>query len=88
MSLLTLKVCTPAFLLLIPTLYLQLWASQVVLVVKNPADNARDPGDVSLVPGSGESPGVGNGNLLQYSCLENSMHGGLQIVGLQKVRHD
>ena len=30
-------------------------------------------GDVGLIPGSGRSPGEGNGNLLQYSCLENSM---------------
>ena len=85
---LILTVCTPVFLLLIPTLYLQLWASQVMLVVKNPPANAEDPGDVSLAPGSGGSPGVGDGNLLQYSCLENSMHGGLQTVGLQIVRHD
>ena len=42
-------------------------------VVKNlPAD----AGDVVLIPGLGRSPGVGNGNLLQYSCLENSMDRG------------
>ena len=35
--------------------------------------NAGDPG---LIPGSGRSPGEGNGNSLQYSCLENSMDGG------------
>ena len=35
--------------------------------------NAGDPG---LIPGSGRSPGEGNGNPLQYSCLENSMDGG------------
>ena len=32
-----------------------------------------DVKDVGLIPGSGRSPGVGNGNSLQYSCLENSM---------------
>ena len=37
------------------------------------ACNAGDPG---LIPGSGRSPGEGNGNPLQYSCLENSMDGG------------
>ena len=37
------------------------------LVVKNPPANA---GDVSLIPGSGRSPGEENGNPLQYSCLE------------------
>ena len=36
------------------------------------ACNARDPGSI---PGSGKSPGEGNGNPLQYSCLENSMDG-------------
>ena len=33
-------------------------------------------GDMSLIPGSGTSPGEGNGNLLQYSCLENLLDGG------------
>ena len=33
-------------------------------------------GDQGLIPGSGRSPGEGNGNPLQYSCLENSMDGG------------
>ena len=40
-------------------------------VVKNPLTNAGDTGDVGLITGLGRSPGVGNGNLLQYSCLEN-----------------
>jgi len=35
--------------------------------------NAGDERDVGLIPGSERSPGVGNGNLLHYSCLENSM---------------
>ena len=42
-------------------------------VVKYPLANAGDTGDAGLIPGSGRSPGVGNGNPLQYSCLENSM---------------
>ena len=41
--------------------------------VKNLATNA---GDVGLIPGSGRSPGEGNGNPLQYSCLKNSMDRG------------
>ena len=41
-------------------------------MVKNPPTNAGDKGDMGLIPGSGISPGVGNGNPLQYSCLENS----------------
>ena len=42
-------------------------------VVKSPPDNAGDAGDVGLISGSGRSHGVGNGSLLQYSRLENSM---------------
>ena len=41
-------------------------------VVRNPPDNAGDTWDVSSIPGWGRSPGGGNGNPLQYSCLENS----------------
>ena len=52
------------------------WASQVVLVVKNPPANAGNKRDVGLIPGSGRSPGEGNGNPLQYSCLENPMDRG------------
>ena len=40
---------------------------------KASAYNAGDPGSI---PGSGRSPGEGNGNPLQYSCLENTMDGG------------
>src|SRR5574337_1270413 len=40
-------------------------------VVKNLPTYAGDRGDVSSIPGLGRSPGGGNGNLLQYSCLEN-----------------
>jgi len=53
-----------------------LWTSQVALVVKNPPANAGEERDADLIPGSGGSPGVGNGNPLQYSCLENSMDRG------------
>ena len=38
-------------------------------VVKNPPANAGDTGDVGSIPGSGRSPGKGNGNPLQYSML-------------------
>jgi len=38
--------------------------------------NARDTEDLDLIPGSGKSLGGGNGNPLQYSCLENSMDRG------------
>ena len=44
-----------------------------VAVVKNPPANAGDTRDAGSIPGSGRSPGEGNGNSLQYSCLENPM---------------
>ena len=47
-------------------------------------------GDSSLIPGSGRSPGGGNGNPLQYTCLENSMDRGvaeLDITGVTKHYH-
>ena len=58
-------------------------------MVKNPPANAGDSGSI---PGSGTSPGGGNGNPLQYSCLENPMDRGAwqatQSMGLQRVGYD
>ena len=54
-------------------------------------ESAFNTGDSGSVPGSGRSPGEGNGNPLQYSCLENPMDRGAWRVwsmGLQKVRYD
>ena len=48
----------------------------MVLVVKNTPANAGDARDSSLIPGLGRVPGVGNGNPLQYSCLESTMDRG------------
>ena len=70
---------------------LMLWASQVVLAVKNLPAKAGDIRDRGLIPGSGTSPGGGRGNPLQYSCLEKPMDRGawqLQSTGPQRVRHD
>ena len=44
--------------------------------VKNPSANKGDAGDMGLIPGLGRSPGGGNGNPLQYYCLESSMDRG------------
>ena len=55
-------------------MYTHICASQVALVVKNLSANA---GDESSLPESGRYPGGGNGNLLLYSCLENSMDRGV-----------
>ena len=54
-------------------------------VVKNLPPNAEDIRDVGLIPRSGRSPGIGNGNLLQYSCLENPMDRGAWWATVHKV---
>ena len=51
-------------------------ASQVVLVVKNLPTNAGGVRDLSCISGSGRSPGGGEGNPLQCSCLDNPMDRG------------
>ena len=55
-------------------------------------ESACNAGDLGLIPGSGRSPGEGNGNPLHYSCLENSMERGdfgrPYSMGSQRVRHD
>ena len=66
-------------------------ASQVALVVKNLPANSGDPRDGGWIPGLERSPGEGNGNPLQYSCLENSTDGGAwwaPVSGFAKIRHD
>ena len=64
-------------------------------VVKNPPANAGGTGDTGSIPGSGRSPGGGNGNPVQYSCLAQRSRqartekpGGLQSMGSLIVRQD
>ena len=72
-------------------------------MVYNPSANEGDAGDAGSIPGLGESPGRGNGNPLQCSCLENPRDGGawwaavsgvaqsqtrLNIVGAQYILAD
>ena len=52
------------------------WASQVVLVLRNPPANAGDIRNLGSIPVSGRSPGKGNGYPLQYFCLEDTMDRG------------
>ena len=52
---------------------------------KASACNARDTGDVGLIPELGRSPGGGNGNPLQYSRLENSMDRGVSQATVHGV---
>ena len=54
-------------------------------VVKNPPANAGDPRDAGSILGSGRSPGGGNGNPLQYSCLGNSMDRGAWRAAVHEV---
>ena len=54
---------------------------------KNLPANARDTGNMNSIPGSGRSPGEGNGNPLQYSCLESPMDRGAwqtTVLGIAK----
>ena len=56
------------------------WASQVAIVIKNSPASAGDSG-------LGRTPGEGNGNSLQYSCLENPLHRGawwVTVLGAAK----
>ena len=59
----------------------------MTLVVKNPPANAEDIRDVGLIPGLGRSPGRGNDNPLQYSCLENPMERGGSLAGYSPLGH-
>ena len=63
----------------------------VALLVENPPANAGDIRDPGLIPGLGRSPGEGNGNPLQYSCLENPMDREawwVTVYGVVRVGHD
>ena len=54
-------------------------------------ESAHNVGDQGLIPGSGRSPGEGNGNPLQYSCLENPMDRGAwqaTVHGVSRVGHN
>ena len=59
-------------------------------MVKNPPANAGDVRDVGSIPGSGRSPGGGNCNPLQYSCLENTTDRSTWWVTIrsQSIGHD
>ena len=66
----------------------EFWTSSGA-VVKNLPASAGDTRDLGSIPVSGRSPGVGNGNQLQYSCLGNSMDRGALwaiVHGIKRVR--
>ena len=59
-------------------------------LVAQMVESACKAGDLGLIPGSGRSPAEGNGNPLQYSCLENPMDAGAWQATVHGVivRHD
>ena len=57
----------------------------MALVVKNLPANTGDLRDVDSIPGSGRVPDEGNGNSLQYSCLENPMDTGAWQATIHRV---
>ena len=69
--------------------YVITWASQMALVVKNLLVNSGGIREEDSIPGSGRSPGGGQGNTVQYSCLENSMDTGVSqatVHGIPRSR--
>ena len=70
--------------------YTILWGFPSGSAGKESTCNAGDTGNKGLIPGSGRSPGGGNGNLFQYSCKRISRtegSDGLQSIGSQRIRH-
>ena len=65
--------------------YMYIYSFQGGSVVKNTPADTGDAGNTGLIPESGRSPGVGNGNPLQYSCLDNSMERGTWWAVFQGV---
>ena len=77
--------CTTEYLIYLP--YTQDYLGDSV--VKNLPASVGDSWDVGSIPGSGRYPGVGNSNLLRYSCLNNSVEPGrLHPLGSQRVGYD
>ena len=69
----------------------KIWGFPGGSVVRNLLANAEDIRDMGSIPGLGRSLGGGNGNPLQYPCLENPWTeepGRLQSMGLQRVGHN
>ena len=58
---------------------------QILIMVKDSCANAGDIRDMGLIPGSGKFLGGGQGNPLQYSCLENPMDGGAWQAAVYRV---
>ena len=57
-------------------------------MINNLSATVGDTGDAGLIPGSGKSPGKGNGNPLQYCCLENSVDSGDWQAAVHEVSEE
>ena len=70
--------------------YSPIWGSLLAQLVNNLPANEGDIGDAGSIPGSGRSPGEGNGNpsILAWRIPWTEEPGGLQSMGSQRVRHD
>ena len=66
-------------------MYRLIRASQAALADKNPPANEGDLRDSGSIPVSGRCPGVGHGNPLKYSCLENPMDRGAWQAAVHRV---
>ena len=64
---------------------ISIYASLVLLVVKNLPANAGDVTDMGSIPRWGRSPGGGHGSPLQHSCLKNPMHRGAWRAAVHRV---
>ena len=73
--------CIYIYIYTFANIYTFVWAAQVVPVVKNPPANAGGIRDEGLIPESERSPGGGQSNLLEHSCLENPMGRGAWQAG-------
>ena len=77
--------------LLLPSLFFSLNVDQGLSCSSVGKESACNAGDLGSIPGSGRSPGEGNGNPLQYSCLENPMDRRAwqaTVHSVARVRHD
>jgi len=63
------------------------WNTNVMALVAQMVESLCNAGDLGSIPELGRSPGEGNGNPPQYSCLENSMDGGAWQATVQ-IGHD
>ena len=72
-------------------MYIQSWASQVALIVKNPPANAGEARNVDLIPGSGRSPGeemATNTTVLAWKIQGTEELCRVQFTGLQRIGHE